>query len=123
MDFRIRVAELFGTVFYIGKIPFAPGTWGSIAALIAQYILKPYWIDPLFLLITGVFFFLGIVITHVLVEFWKEKDPLKRLNEYYDQSEILEITNEINNEISLAHSFADSSAFPTYDDLLEISKT
>ena len=55
--------------------------------------------------------------------FWKEKDPIKRLNEYYDQGEILEITNEINNEISLAHSFADSSAFPTYDDLLEISKT
>ena len=75
MDFRIRVAELFGTVFYIGKIPFAPGTWGSTAALIAWYILKPYWIDPLFLLITGVFFFLGIVITHILVEFWKEKDP------------------------------------------------
>ncbi len=75
MDFRIRIAELFGTVFYIGKLPLAPGTWGSIAALIAWYILKPYWIDPLFLLITGVFFFLGIAITHVLVEFWKEKDP------------------------------------------------
>ena len=74
MDFRIRIAELFGTVFYIGKLPLAPGTWGSIAALIAWYILKPYWIDPLFLLITGVFFFLGIAITHVLVEFWKEKD-------------------------------------------------
>ena len=75
MDFRIRIAELLGTVFYVGKLPYAPGTWGSIAALIAWYLLKPYWIDPLFLLITGVIFFLGIAITHVLVEFWKEKDP------------------------------------------------
>lgn len=75
MDSRTRIAEIFGTVFYIGRLPYAPGTWGSLAALLVWYILKPYWIDPLFLLITGAIFFIGIAVSHILIEFWNEKDP------------------------------------------------
>ncbi len=75
MNIKFRVAELIGTVFYIGKIPFAPGTWGSLAALICWYFLKPKIIDPLFLLITGGLFFIGIVVSEIITKEWNINDP------------------------------------------------
>ena len=71
----IKVAEIIGTVFYIGKLPAAPGTWGSIAALISWYFLKPFISDPLFLLITGGLFFLGIAASDILISAWGRTDP------------------------------------------------
>ena len=75
MDLRYKLAELIGTVFYIGKMPFAPGTWGSLAALIIWYLLKPSMIDPLFLLITGCLFFIGIAVSAILTKELGQKDP------------------------------------------------
>ena len=75
MDLRYKLAELIGTVFYIGKMPFAPGTWGSLAALIIWYLLKPSIIDPLFLLITGGLFFIGIAVSTILTKELDQKDP------------------------------------------------
>ena len=71
----IKVAEIFGTVFYIGKLPAAPGTWGSLAALISWYFLKPFISDPLFLLITGGIFFLGVAASDILISAWERNDP------------------------------------------------
>ena len=48
---------------------------GSLAALLVWYILKPSIIDPLFLLITGGVFFIGIAVSTVLIDVWNEKDP------------------------------------------------
>ena len=75
MNIKFRVAELIGTVFYIGKIPFASGTWGSLAALICWYFLKPKIIDPLFLLITGGLFFIGIAVSEIITKEWNINDP------------------------------------------------
>lgn len=71
----IKLAEIIGTVFYIGKLPGAPGTWGSFAALISWYFLKPFISDPLFLLITGGIFFLGIAVSDILINAWGRTDP------------------------------------------------
>ena len=71
----IKVAEIIGTGFYIGKLPAAPGTWGSLAALISWYFLKPFISDPLFLLITGGIFFLGIAASDILISAWGRNDP------------------------------------------------
>ena len=71
----IKLAEIIGTVFYIGKLPGAPGTWGSFAALISWYFLKPLISDPLFLLITGGIFFLGIAVSDILINAWERTDP------------------------------------------------
>ena len=60
MNLRYKLAELIGTVVYIGRMPIAPGTWGSLAALLTWYIVKPALSDPLFLLITGGVFFAGM---------------------------------------------------------------
>ena len=72
---KLKLAEIIGTVLYVGKSPFAPGTVGSLVALVIWFILKPSIIDPLFLLITSGIFFLGIVVSTVLIEAWNKKDP------------------------------------------------
>ena len=75
MKFRFRISELIGTMFYVGKIPFASGTWGSLVALILWYLLKPKIIDPLFLLITGGLFFLGIAVSEIITKELNDHDP------------------------------------------------
>ena len=75
MNYRFKVAEFVGTVAYIGRIPIAPGTWGSLAALGAWYFLKPIIDDPFFLLITIIIYFIGIIVSEILVEVWKNTDP------------------------------------------------
>ena len=72
---KLKLAEIIGTVLYVGKSPFAPGTVGSLVALVGWFILKPSIIDPLFLLITGGIFFVGIAVSTVLIEAWSKKDP------------------------------------------------
>jgi phosphatidylglycerophosphatase A len=74
-DIRFKFSEFFGTICYVGHIPFAPGTFGSLVALIAWYYLKPFLSDPLFLLITGAIFFFGIVVTDILITVWDDEDP------------------------------------------------
>lgn len=75
MNLRYRTAEFIGTVAYVGRLPFAPGTWGSLAALATWYYFKPIISDPLFLLITGFIFFAGIAASEVLIEVWEDTDP------------------------------------------------
>tara|TARA_B100001564_G_scaffold262808_1_gene224447 strand:+ start:126 stop:581 length:456 start_codon:yes stop_codon:yes gene_type:complete len=72
---KLKLSEIIGTIFYVGRSPFAPGTMGSLVALLAWFILKPLIIDPLFLLITGGLFFIGIAVSTILIEAWNEKDP------------------------------------------------
>ena len=72
---KLKLSEIIGTVFYVGRSPFAPGTMGSLVALLVWFILKPLIIDPLFLLITGGLFFIGIAVATILIEAWNEKDP------------------------------------------------
>ena len=75
MNIKYRFSEIIGTMFYIGKIPFAPGTWGSLVALLLWYLIKPKIIDPLFLLITGGLFFIGIAVSEIITRELENHDP------------------------------------------------
>ena len=75
MNLRYKLAELIGTVVYVGRMPIAPGTWGSLTALIVWYVVKPAISDPLFLLITGGILFAGIAATEILIKAWDDTDP------------------------------------------------
>ena len=75
MNLKYKLAELIGTGFYVGRLPIAPGTWGSLAALLVWYIVKPAINDPLFLLITGGIFFAGIAAAEILIKAWDDTDP------------------------------------------------
>ena len=75
INLKFRFSEIICTIFYIGKIPKAPGTFGSLAALLCWYYIKPFLSDPLFLLITGALFFIGIACSEIIVSFNNIKDP------------------------------------------------
>ena len=75
MNFQYKVSEIIGTIFFVGKLPYAPGTWGSLVALLTWYKLKPNLEDPVFLFITGFIFFLGVTVSDVMMRKLSEKDP------------------------------------------------
>ncbi len=75
MGLTTRIVEIVGTVFFLGRLPIAPGTWGSAGALIGWYFLLPYIDNSLFLLINLGLFFVGVVSANILIEVWDEEDP------------------------------------------------
>ena len=75
MNIKYRFSEIIGTMFYVGKIPIASGTWGSLVALLLWYLIKPKIIDPLFLLITGGLFFIGIAVSEIITRELDNHDP------------------------------------------------
>ena len=75
MNLKYKFSEIICTVLYIGKLPLAPGTFGSLAALVCWFYIKPSLSDPLFLLITGGIFFLGIACSEIIVSADNVKDP------------------------------------------------
>ncbi len=75
MTRQIKLIEMIATVGYIGKLPVAPGTWGSFAAFLTWYLIKPYMEDPHFLLLNLGIFFVGVVTAEILAEHWNEDDP------------------------------------------------
>ena len=75
MNAKYKFSEIICTVLYIGKLPLAPGTFGSLIALVCWFFIKPSLSDPLFLLITGGIFFLGIACSEIIVSAGNVKDP------------------------------------------------
>ncbi|MCL4536001.1 MAG: phosphatidylglycerophosphatase A [Nitrospirae bacterium] len=58
------LSKIIATVFFIGYIPFAPGTFGSLAALMVVWILRP---DVLTLLaILATVFIVGVLSSHAV---------------------------------------------------------
>ena len=50
---RNRVCEWFATCSYVGYLPLAPGTWGSLLACIVAYLL-PGSANPFILILFGI---------------------------------------------------------------------
>ena len=68
-------AEWIGTVFYIGKLPLAPGTWASIFAVLCWYFLFQS-VNHFFLPAISIFLFLiGGIASDTIVKHSKEHDP------------------------------------------------
>ena len=69
------VAEWIGTVFYIGKLPLAPGTWASIFAVLCWYFLFQS-VNHFVLPAISIFLFLiGGIASDTIVKHSKEHDP------------------------------------------------
>ena len=68
-------AEWIGTVFYIGKLPLAPGTWASFFAVLCWYFLFQS-VNPFALPAISLFLFLiGGIASDTIVKHSKERDP------------------------------------------------
>ncbi len=96
MDIRKKIAEFVATVCYIGRIKFAPGTFGSLPAFPLCYIIMHFTLNnkivfpidgfdfqeqqiiALFvieLLATIILFFIGTYCTAIYIEGGEDKDP------------------------------------------------
>ncbi len=75
MNSRLFVSEILGTLFFVGKVPFAPGTFGSLVGLYLWFLIKPNLEDPEFLLLTLGIFFVGAIVSEILIKEWNNPDP------------------------------------------------
>ena len=72
--------KFIATFFYIGFLRPAPGTWGSIAAIVLAYT---------FMITMGFSSFLFILLFTLIVGFWSTKNYIKKSSEKSDPSEVV----------------------------------
>ena len=70
-----KVSEIISTVFYIGRLPFAPGTWCSFVALLAWFFLRFYIEGEVILYASLVLFFIGVAEPTIHAEALLDEDP------------------------------------------------
>ena len=75
-----KLHKFISTFFYVGFLRPAPGTWGSISAIILAYIL---------LIKVGFFTFFIILIFTMIIGFWSTKNYIKNSSEKSDPSEVI----------------------------------
>jgi phosphatidylglycerophosphatase A len=70
---RQRLAIFAASVAYLGYLPWAPGTWGTLAALAVYWWLVPagYWV----LVVAAASLALGVWAGGVAEKAWGKKDP------------------------------------------------
>ena len=61
------------TFFYLGKLPFAPGSWGSLGALLLWLLLPVTFSVHLSVII--ILFILGVYSSHKMAKYLNEHDP------------------------------------------------
>ncbi len=72
---NIKIAQTFASVFNIGRLPVAPGTWGSLFALLTWLILIPYISSLTLILINLILFIVGVITSNRIETELKENDP------------------------------------------------
>ena len=70
-----KIAEITSTVFYIGRLPLAPGTWCSFIAFLFWFYLR-FYIEGVFILYASlILFFVGVAVSTIHSEVIKKDDP------------------------------------------------
>ena len=76
---RVELSEWLATCFKIGHLPIAPGTWGSLAAVISWWLWLQY-LDPLvFIVFIFTIFTIGVFAANIIIDHTGEKDPSRVL--------------------------------------------
>ena len=65
--------QITATFFYLGKLPIAPGSWGSLGALILWIFVPPSLYIQSLIIIIG--FYIGLVSTYKLSNQMGDNDP------------------------------------------------
>ena len=65
--------QFAATFFYLGKLPFAPGSWGSLGALILWFFLPLSY--PLQFIIISILFALGVISSKKTADSMNDHDP------------------------------------------------
>ncbi len=72
---KIKFTNWFSTVFKIGYLPIAPGTWGSLAALLIWYIIIGYISSITLIVLIVIIFALGVYTSSINEIELAKKDP------------------------------------------------
>lgn len=72
-----KIGVWIATLFNIGRMPFAPGTWGSLVTTLLVYFIDPYWQAPLIIRLAVIFvvFLVGIPAANAAEKHFNKKDP------------------------------------------------
>lgn len=72
---RQRIVELLATGLYLGKIKFAPGTFGTLLGIPLAWLFLTYLDGPLFLVGIAALFAVSAVSAHLHERYTKTHDP------------------------------------------------
>ncbi len=72
---RVELSEWLATCFKIGHLPIAPGTWGSLAAIIGWWLWLQYLEPLVFIVLIIAIFTIGVFATNTIIDHTGEKDP------------------------------------------------
>jgi phosphatidylglycerophosphatase A len=71
-DTHKTISKIIATVFFIGHIPFAPGTFGTLAGMLFIWIVKPPFLWQFAILITALI--IGVITSGIAEKAFGEKD-------------------------------------------------
>lgn len=69
-----KLLKLYCTFLYLGLLPFAPGTFGTLGAVIPYYLISEFKSIP-YLITIIIFALISIYITNQSMRFYKSDDP------------------------------------------------
>ena len=72
---KIKLAHFFASVFYIGKLPLAPGTGGSLVALLVWLLILPNISSFTLIVLIVIIFGFGVYISSIVENELGENDP------------------------------------------------
>ena len=72
---KSKLSYLLASVFYVGKLPLAPGTWGSLVALLAWYVIIPHISSITLIVLIIIIFGFGVYTSSVVENSINENDP------------------------------------------------
>ena len=72
---RVELSEWLATCFKIGHLPIAPGTCGSLAAVISWWLWLQYLNPLVFIVLIIMIFTIGVFATNIIIDHTAEKDP------------------------------------------------
>ena len=70
-----KLANWFSTVLKVGYLPIAPGTWGSLAALVVWFIIIESTSTVTFIVAIIMIFALGVYTSSITERYLDKKDP------------------------------------------------
>jgi|TARA_B100001013_G_C24619593_1_gene446664 phosphatidylglycerophosphatase A len=72
---RLKISEWIATCFKVGYLPFAPGTWGSVFAILLWWVLLKDLNTYIFGAIIIIFLLIGIVVSNIIIDQSGDHDP------------------------------------------------
>ncbi len=72
-EIKMRLIKLTSSVFYLGYLPFFPGTWGSLAGVLIYLLANQNKV--LYSIITAAVIGLGFLVCTKAEEIYRKKDP------------------------------------------------